>query len=648
MKRTLVCTLFLIATLAQAQTPVHYFVSFPNRDHHEAEVRVEFSDLPPSVLELRMSRSSPGRYALHEFAKNVYNFKARDEHGGPLAIQRPDLHQWNITGHSGKVVVTYTVFGSRADGTYLAVDNTHAHINMPATFVWGRGLGERPVEITFDLPQPSWKIATQLLRADGPTTYRAPNLDYFMDSPTEISPFASHTWLAGPPDQAQSIRLALHHAGTEAEGRSYARLCSLVVEEERAIFGELAPFDDGRYTFIADYLPYVSRDGMEHRNSTICTSTHALAENAVRNLSTISHEFFHSWNVERIRPAALQPFDFEHANMSGELWFAEGFTSYYDGLVLRRAGIISLDRYAEDLTRMLNPFLHMPGRQFFSAVEMSMQAPFVDAGVSIDVKNLENTFISYYTYGAALGLALDLTLRQTCPTVTLDDFMRAVWKKYGRTEQPYSNEDLLAMLAEVTGDQDFASTFFNQYIYGRELPDYGTLLAGGGFKLRPAHPGQAWLGLPRYEVEDKKIMVRGATLIGTPLYQAGVDRKDVILSLDGKTFEDKAGLEEWLESRSVGDVVEIRFEKNGVELSKRAALVENPDLEVVPFEHLSRPLSANIVAFRAAWLGSKSGATGTEVSRYCPVCRRSFPFRFEFCRYDGEKLELTRSAGASE
>lgn len=642
--KSFLCVLSCLCTsLLQAQSGVEYVISFPNRSHHEAEVQVTFSDVPTEVLEVQMSRSSPGRYALHEFAKNVYHLRATDGRGHGLTPTRPNPHQWNISGHDGTVQVHYTIFGDRADGTYLAVDNTHAHINMPATFMWAHGLQNRPITITFELPQPEWKVATQLIATGTANKFEAPNLDYFMDSPTELSAFDSYTWRVRSGDAEPQFTLAIHHQGTDAEARVYAQLCSLVVEEEKGVYGELAPFDHGRYTFITDYLPYVNGDGMEHRNSTICISRRALADQAVRNLGTIAHEFFHSWNVERLRPRSLEPFNFAQANMSGELWFAEGFTSYYDGLILKRARIISLDRYAEDLTRILNPFLHMPGRQFASPVEMSLQAPFVDAGVSIDPKNLSNTFISYYTYGSAIGLALDLELRQAFPALTLDDFMRKMWEEYGRPEHPYTNEDLRVTLGEVTGDTAFADDFFKKYVYGRDLPSYQDLLAQGGFQLRKAHPEQAWLGLPKHKIEDKKIILLNSTLMGSPLYKAGVDRDDAILKIDSLSFSDEAALKDFLESKKSGDKVNISFEAAAKKQTVVVALAESPDVEIVPYEHLNREVSPETVAFRKSWLGSRASIEGDTLSRFCPVCRRTYPFRFEYCRYDGKQLLLTKA-----
>ena len=209
----------LIAAAVEPQptrdtVPVVYEIAFPNAVHHEAEVRVVFANVGAGPLELRMSRSSPGRYALHEFAKNVYRVKAVDSRNRVLSVTRPNPHQWDVSGHDGTVVVTYTLFGDRADGTYAAIDLTHAHLNMPATFMWARGTESRPIRITFQPPSNDWKVATQLAPTRAPLTFTAPGLQYFMDSPTELSAHDVRTWNVASGGRTQTIRFALHHNGT--------------------------------------------------------------------------------------------------------------------------------------------------------------------------------------------------------------------------------------------------------------------------------------------------------------------------------------------------------------------------------------------------------------------------------------------------
>jgi predicted metalloprotease with PDZ domain len=594
----------ILALALQLASPVVYEVSFPNAAHHEAEVRVTFSNLPPGTLQIRMSRSSPGRYALHEFAKNVYSVTAHDGAGRELRILRPDPYGWDVPNHDGTVVFAYTLYADRADGTYSGIDMTHAHLNMPATFAWARGLEDRPIRITFQPPHGTdWRTATQLAPTADPLTFTAPSLDYFLDSPTELSDFALREWAVSDGRAAYTIRVAMHHQGSETELELYVDWTRRLVTEARDVFGEYPRFDYGTYTFIADYLPWVNGDGMEHRNSTILASTRSLEQASMGLLGTVAHEFFHAWNVERIRPRSLEPFDFERANMSDALWFAEGFTSYYGGLLMRRVGMFGDAEYARRMSNTVSTVLLSPARGFYSVVGMSRQAPFVDQARSVDPTNRDNTFISYYTWGSALALALDLTLRTEFDRLDLDAYMRAVWQRHGKTETPYTVDDLEDILGELTGDPAFAGAFFRDYVHGQEAPDFEALLAHAGFSLRQAHPGQASLGWAELDYDDRGAELTSTTIIGTPLYDAGIDRGSVILRLDGVRLSSDADLSRVIGKHRPGDAVEIVFEERGREVRVELTLEENRWLAIVPYEDVGLALTPEMSRFRESWLG---------------------------------------------
>jgi predicted metalloprotease with PDZ domain len=634
----------LLAPPATAEeAAVEIRVSLERRAHHEAAVSVLFPDLEEAPLEVRMSRSSPGRYALHEFAKNVYSVAAYDRRGKPLRIERPDAHQWTVHGHGGQVRFEYTLFGDRTDGTYAAIDERHAHLNAPASFAWARGLERRPVRVTFELPE-GWRVATQLAPTESPATWTAPDLQYLMDSPIEVSDHQLVEWtVPGPaarPERRQTMRLAIHHLGTEEEARAFARVAEAIAAEQIAIFGEAPAFDLGVYTFLADYLPWASGDGMEHRNSTVLTSSGSLAERALGNLGTVSHELFHAWNIERIRPRSLEPFDFERANVSGELWFGEGFTSYYDDLVLRRAGAISLQRYVDGLSGMLSFVLGSPARAYGGPVEMSRQAPFVDAASWIDPSNRGNTFLSYYTYGAVLGLGLDLELR-TRFGKTLDEYMRAMWLAHGRTEIPYRLEDLEGMLGEVAGDPAWAAELFRRWIHGSELPDYARLLEAAGLLLRPQRPGEAWIGPLGFDFANGVATLDEPSTVGSPLHLAGIDRGDVILEVDGVAAGSRDAFADALAGLEPGDTLTLRVRERGLERDVAVTLREDPASELVTFESAGRPLTPEIERFRAEWLGPKAGAH--DLRRYCPRDGEALPFEWEHCPWHGDALALTRA-----
>lgn len=583
-----------------AQTHHEYQIAFPNAVHHEAEVTATFKGLEDKVLELRMSRTSPGRYAIHEFAKNVYNVKATDENGKDLPITRPNPYQWNIAGHQGTVKVSYTLFADRGDGTYSQVDETHAHLNIPATFLYAPRYPKRPIRVQFKIRDDlNWKIATQL-KDLGNNTYLAPDLDYFMDSPTEISNFQMREFTEISNGKPYTIRFALHHTGTEAELDTYIESVKKIVRQQKAVYGELPDYDFGQYTFLACYLGHVSGDGMEHRNSTVVTSIRSLSAGGMKgNLSTISHEFFHGWNVERIRPRSLQPFDYTEANMSGELWFAEGFTQYYTNLILCRAGLITPQEYAEGLAGSLNYVWNSPAHKYFNPIEMSYQALFVDAATSLDPVNRENTFISYYTYGSVLGLALDLSLRNLDKGLSLDGFMQSVWQTYGKKEIPYTVRDLELALESYAGES-FGRVFFGQYVYSSKMPDYQQLIPDFGINFQKANPKSVSIGT-YLSIQNGVAMVASNPTEGSAAYQAGLAKGDRIISLGKKALTSETDFQKILNEFKVGESVEVVFERFGQ--SRKALLIMQTDPSYLT--PLKTGLPVKIQQKQQEWLGAK-------------------------------------------
>jgi predicted metalloprotease with PDZ domain len=572
-----------------------YTISFENAVHHEAQITAKFSNVEKDTFALRMSRTSPGRYALHEFAKNVYNFKATDGNGKSLNVVRPDPYQWLILGHNGEVNISYTLFANRGDGTYSQIDETHAHLNIPATFMYAPSLSERKIEVDFKVRKDlDWKVATQLPLVSG-TTYSAPDLQYFMDSPTEVSNFVLREFVV----DGQTIQLVLHHNGTEEELDTYFEKVKKVVLAEKEVYGELPTFDYGKYTFLACYIPNASGDGMEHRNSTILTSTRSLAEGGMdNNIGTVSHEFFHAWNVERIRPESLEPFNFEEANMSEALWFAEGFTSYYTNLILCRAGLISPQKYVEGLSGTFNYVWNSPARQFFNPIEMSYQAPFVDAATSVDPVNRENTFISYYSYGSVLGLALDLSLRES--DLNLDDYMKLVWQTYGKNETPYTVADLQKALNKYAGN-DFGVTFFNNYIYDSKMPDYERLFKLVGVVLKQ-HSKEPYIGVTVVLDGDGNGKISSNPKMNSPAYRAGLDNGDIITAINGDPYPKSEQFDAVIKQFSVGDTIKINFERFGQKKTAQVILTANPTYTLSLFESKGENPTEEVLKNRERWL----------------------------------------------
>src|SRR5665213_396273 len=418
-------SLFATALFAQdVQKAIFYKVSFPNAVHHEAEIVMTIPQSPSRAFRVRMSRSSAGRYATHEFGKNVYNVRATDVSGAKIDLKQVEGDVYEVgNDHPETVLIHYTLFGNWTDGTYASIDPSHAHLNMPAVFMWVPGLEKRPIKFEFnDLDKYGWKVATQL-KDEGANIYSAPDMQYMMDSPTELSNFKETSWNVTNTDgKKEKINLTIHSDDGQAVIDNFGKMVQKMVLEEKAVFGELPTYDYGEYTFLDDVYPATSGDGMEHRNSTcIVQPINKVEGNEVRLLSTFSHEYFHSWNVKRIRPKSLEPFNFEHANMSSELWFAEGFTQYYGEMLLVRAGFQTVDDYTSTLSGLVNAVLNTPGAKYYTPIQASNHSVFADAGVSIDPNNDNNIFTSYYYYRGATALALDLKLESET-NITLDDY----------------------------------------------------------------------------------------------------------------------------------------------------------------------------------------------------------------------------------
>jgi predicted metalloprotease with PDZ domain len=606
----------LLAAPAAAQE-VEYRLSFPEPHHRWMLVEVTFPELQAEPLQVRMSRTSPGRYAIHEFSKNVFSFDATDGSGRPLTVTRPNPHQWDVAGHDGTVRVRYRIYGDRVDGTYLGIDSTHAHINMPAALMWARGLDRRSARVTFVQPEGrAWHVATQLMPTADPLVFTAPNLQYLLDSPAEFSAAPLYTFAAAvSADQAApTIRVSLHHQGSDADAKLYVDAVRRIVEQARRLFGEFPPFENGTYTFLADYLPWASGDGMEHRNSTVLSSRGALATSRVDLLGTVSHEFIHAWNVERIRPRSLEPFDFENANMSGELWLAEGVTSYYDDLLLARANLIELPSLLDDLTAVVSAVVQSPATALRSAEAMSRLAPFVDAASWIDRTNWPNTYISYYVYGAALGFGLDFAIREkTGNEKSLDDVMRALWVTHGRpggrepgvVDKPYTADDVRDRIGEVTGDQAFAADLMKRHVQGREVMNYGRLAAQAGLVVRSRFPGRASLGVLAVGQGESGVRVNGPTLMNSPAYRAGLAQDDEIVAIGNQKVTTADQIDAALRKFKPGDKVSVTFTRRGETVTSQVELGEDPRIEIVTLESAGKSPTAVQKSFREAWLARR-------------------------------------------
>ena len=384
-----------------------------------------------------------------------------------------------------------------------------------------------------------------------------------------------------------------------------------VVDESIAVWGDPAGYDHGTYTFIADYVPWANGDGMEHRNSTIITGRTQLSDRASRlgNLGTLSHEFFHSWNMERLRSKGIEPFAFDREDMSSDLWFGEGFTSYYGPLIIRRAGLYSDEEYARTIGNAIISTINSPARRHGSAIDMSRQAPFFDGGTWLDPTNRQHTFISYYTWGSVIALGLDLTLRERFG-ITLDDYMRALWRDFGSRQsaafvplRPYTTSDLQSVLAAITHDSGFAADYFRRYVEGREVPDFAKLLAPAGMLLSTDSVESPFLGASM-DNDSGKVFVNWSAEGGS-MFDAGIASGDIVYSVDGAPAMSIDSLNAIISRHRVGDVVKVDVEQRQVRRTVPMTIRGRKNIKLTTFEAAALPVTESIRKFRSGWLDSR-------------------------------------------
>jgi predicted metalloprotease with PDZ domain len=610
-------------------TKVAYHFDFSNRVHHTAKVTISIPKAPKEeFLKLRMSRSSAGRYALHEFAKNVYSVNAFDAKGNKLEVTRVSPYQWNVMKPTDNMKIEYTLFADYADGTYSGINTIQAHLNAPASYLLVDNFYDvnfekessirktkenkelKTIQVTFSLPQNNsfqdkntdkWTVATQLPQIND-STFSAPNYYYLLDAPVLIGNLFWSEWK----EDNQNFRVAINKTGTETtdqETTDYVEKIKKIVKEEIALFGKAPNFDYGTYTFLLNYQPTAHGDGMEHRNSTIITDSEKLADG---HLFTVAHEFIHAWNIERLRPQSLEPFDFSSTNMSSELWFGEGFTTYYTYIVMRRAGLVDDATFANLMNGQLNYVLTSPGHNFHSPAEMSQQAAFADAATANDPLSHYNTFISYYPYGAVIGLALDMEMRKRFDK-SLDDYMKAMWKQFGKTEKSYTMADLQNMLYEVTKDKEFSEQFFKKHILGHELPNYNELLATVAMDNELTQKGKMWFGKVGFDIDESKksknATISNYMLFGSPFYNAGLEKGDVLVSINDKTITSVADYREILPTLEEGKTVTVTFERFGKENKVEVLPTQIPYRSLIYFD--ANDTNKKEVEERKKWLSTE-------------------------------------------
>jgi predicted metalloprotease with PDZ domain len=509
---------------------ISFTVSMPKPHTHllEIEMRVRASQRLPSQTDLIMPVWTPGSYLIREFERNVQDFGVKDSRGKPLSWTKVNKDTWRIdTAGQQELIARYRVYCNEFSVRTNEVNDRHAFWNNAALLMYPDGQLHSPSTVRV-IPFGDWKVATGLPAVNGSAdTFRADNFDILYDSPFDVSNFTTLSFeVNGVPH-----RIVIDGEGNYQPDRVRNDV-KKIVETQVAMMGEI-PYHD--YTFIL-HLRTNGGGGLEHLNSTalIFRRFGFTPESSYQGfLSLVSHEFFHLWNVKRIRPDALGPFNYTKENYTKLLWVAEGITEYYAGLHARRAGVISESDFLKETSDRISSVQQKPGRLVMSAEEASFEAW---VKYYRPDENAVNSQISYYDKGALLGLLLDMEIRKRSGgTKSLDDVMRYLYNEFYKKNRNYSPEDFQHVTEQMAGGS--LEEFYRRYVQGREELDYNATLNAAGLRLDSAEKNGgkeaqgAYLGAET-AMDGDRLMLR-AVYAGAPAYEQGLNASDQIVALDG-------------------------------------------------------------------------------------------------------------------
>ncbi len=521
---------------------------------HLFEIELVVQDPDPQGQRLALPAWIPGSYMIREFARHVVAIEARGARRR-LAIEKIDKHTWRAAPTTGALTVRYRVYAWDLSVRGAHLDTTHGFYNGTSVFLRVLGREDRACEVLIAPPPGAaasdWRVATTLpaargrdgARAWGFGWHRADSYDALIDHPVEMGRFDVVTFEAG------GVRHDVAITGVhDTDGARLAKDLAPVCEAQVALFEPRearAPFE--RYLFLVTAVGE-GYGGLEHRDSTalLCARNdlpHAGLEKVTNGYRTFlglaSHEYFHSWHVKRIKPQAFAHYDLDRENYTRLLWVFEGYTSYYDDLMLARARVLEPASYLEALAGTVSAVLRSPSRLHQSIAESSF-----DAWIKYyrQDENAPNAVVSYYAKGALVALAIDLTVRaRTGGRRSLDDLMRLLWRRYGRDfsrEGSGVPEDALpALLKEATG-VDLADSIA-RWAYGTEELPLAALLARVGVKLQANTSDRTPSLGARWAMRGHELTLT-AVIHGGPAHAAGLSAGDVIVAADGVRVDDKS------------------------------------------------------------------------------------------------------------
>jgi predicted metalloprotease with PDZ domain len=579
--------------IAANTTNITYNVSFPEAQAHYADVEMKITGLTQDTLELKMPVWTPGSYMVREFEKNIETLSATaDGKDLPASKIRKNIWQLDTAGLTS-VIVKYRVYAFEISVRTSFIDASHAFLSSPDIFIYPGNMLHTPATIHI-IPYKGWTtVSTSLEKINGDAfTLHSPDFDILFDSPIEIGTQD----VFGFKVDGVNYEVAMVGGGKYDKDR-LAKDLAKTIKVQVAIFGDNP---NKHYTFIV-HNALKSGGGLEHLNSTVLGASRDVyvAEPGYRNFLTLAaHEHFHLWNVKRLRPIVLGPFDYDNENYTTNLWIAEGFTSYYQDIIIRRTQIYTPENYLAALAEDIDQLENIPGAKVQTVAQSSF-----DAWIKAYRPNANsvNTTISYYTKGAIIALMLDLEIiNNSQGKSSLDDVMRYMYNEYYKVKQRgYTDAEFKEGLEKFV-DKNL-DDFYVNYINGLTAIDNNKYLGYAGYKITDqlAENDSPSLGIT-YIANIPKVIV-STVLRDSGAWIDGISVNDEIITIDDMAVSTEAG--NLVAGKKIGDKVEVTVIRDGLSLTLPVTLKRDPKVKY-KIEELSNSTAEQLVV-RKKWLSLK-------------------------------------------
>ena len=549
---------------AAAPAKISYVVTFPEAQAHYAEIEMTVSGLSQPTLDLKMPVWTPGSYLIREFSKNIESLTAT-ANGKPVTAPKLNKNTWHInTAGLTAVTVKYKVYAFELSVRTSFIDVSHAFLSTSGIFLWPKGMLDQPSTINIK-PYKDWnKVSTSLEKVGGDAfTLTAPNYDILYDSPIEVGTQD----VFGFDVNGVKYEVAMYGGGNYDKERLKVDMAKVVAAEVN-VFGENP---NKHYTFIV-HNKLRNGGGLEHLSSTVlgASRNNYGTERGYRGfLGLVAHEHFHLWNVKRLRPIVLGPFDYETENYTTNLWIAEGFTAYYQNLMLRHADISNAEDFLAGMAGDINTVENQPGSKVQPLAESSFDAWIKSYRPN---ENSVNTGISYYDKGAVVGMLLDLEIiNSTGGKQSLNDVMKYMYTTYYKgKKRGYTDAEFKAAFEKFAGKN--LDDFYAKYINGLASIDYNKYLGYAGYKLTDdlANSNEPTMGIVISNGPKKTVTT---VLRGSAGWIQGINVGDEIVSIDGTPVTDPAVL---MNGKKVGDQINVTVSRDGQAMIIPITLLRNP------------------------------------------------------------------------